>query len=68
MARDAKGRFLPGPDGDRHQFTRTEQRAGYARLMLLVRQGRLPSRVAASIRKRLTRYYQNGGGKYSEAI
>ena len=27
--RDARGRFLAGPDLDRHEFTRTERRRGY---------------------------------------
>jgi len=29
MARDAGGKFLPGPDPDRHQLTRRERRKGY---------------------------------------
>ena len=31
--REAKGRFLPGPDKDRHVLTRAERRKGYATLM-----------------------------------
>jgi hypothetical protein len=31
--RDAKGRFLPGPDPSRHVLTRAERRKGYATLM-----------------------------------
>ena len=27
--RDARGRFLDGPDRDRHEFTRAERRRGY---------------------------------------
>ncbi len=27
--RDARGRFLPGPDPDRHILTRRERRKGY---------------------------------------
>lgn len=27
--RDKRGRFLPGPDKDRHQLTRAERRRGY---------------------------------------
>jgi hypothetical protein len=29
MARDAQGRWLPGPDPDRHTLTRAERRKGY---------------------------------------
>jgi hypothetical protein len=27
--RDERGRFLPGPDRDRHRLTRAERRRGY---------------------------------------
>lgn len=53
--RDERGRFLPGPDPARHRFTRTEQQFGYFVTMFC---RPLPSRVKASIRKRITGYYQ----------
>ncbi len=28
MSRDGKGRFLPGPDADRHRLTRAERSRG----------------------------------------
>jgi hypothetical protein len=53
--RDARGRFLPGPDPDRHQFTRRERQKGY---FLATQFYRMPSRVRAWLRSKITRYYQ----------
>jgi hypothetical protein len=36
--RDEKGRWLPGPDRDRHRLTRREQRRGYQRAMAKAQQ------------------------------
>lgn len=33
--RDAQGRFLPGPDKDRHALTRTERQRGYRSAMAI---------------------------------
>jgi hypothetical protein len=52
--RDAQGRFLPGPDPDRHQFTRAERRKGFFWAM----NGKMPSRMRAWLRQKITRYYQ----------
>jgi hypothetical protein len=37
--RDAKGRFLPGPDPNRHQLTREERRRGYRNAVVSPRSG-----------------------------
>ena len=37
--RDARGRFLPGPDPDRHEFTRAERRRGYRNAVVSQRPG-----------------------------
>jgi hypothetical protein len=37
--RDAKGRFLAGPDADRHTFTRRERRRGYRNAVKAPRPG-----------------------------
>ena len=54
--RDVKGRFLPGPDKDRHRFTRTEQQFGY---FVTMNCRRLPSRIKAYVRSKITGYYQD---------
>jgi hypothetical protein len=36
--RDARGRWLPGPDPDRHRLTRREQRRGYRNAMKRVQE------------------------------
>jgi hypothetical protein len=35
---DARGRWLPGPDPDRHRLTRREQQRGYANAMKRVQE------------------------------
>ncbi len=37
--RDARGRFLPGPDPDRHELTRAERRRGYRNAVAAPRTG-----------------------------
>jgi hypothetical protein len=53
--RDAKGRFLPGPDPDRHILTRAERQKGYFYAMT----GKMASRVRAWLRKKIRRHYQD---------
>lgn len=53
--RDAKGRFLPGPDPDRHLLTRAERQKGY---LLATRFYKMPSRTRAWLRSKIRRYYQ----------
>jgi hypothetical protein len=52
--RDKKGRFLPGPDPDRHVFTTFDRKKGYFWAM----NGKMPSRVRAWLRKKIRGYYQ----------
>jgi hypothetical protein len=52
--RDAKGRFLPGPDPDRHILTRAERQKGYFWAM----NGKMASRTRAWLRKKIRGYYQ----------
>ena len=54
--RDARGRFLPGPDPDRHILTRDEKRKGY---LLATQFYPMPSRTRAWLRSKIRRYYQN---------
>jgi hypothetical protein len=37
--RDKRGRFLPGPDADRHVLTRAEHRRGYRNAVVSLRPG-----------------------------
>jgi hypothetical protein len=52
--RDAKGRFLPGPDDDRHILTRAERQKGFFYAM----NGKMPSRTRAWLRKKIRGQYQ----------
>jgi hypothetical protein len=52
------GSFKPGYDRRRHYFSRDEQRKGFASFLRRCLEGTLPSRVQASVRRRITRYYQ----------
>lgn len=45
--RDARGRFLPGPDPRRHRFTRDEQRRGFLTTARQVLAGKLSQRWLA---------------------
>jgi hypothetical protein len=56
MARDSKGRFLPGPDPDRHILTRRDRQKGY---FLATRYYKMPSRTRAWLWKKIRRYYVN---------
>ena len=53
------GSFKPGPDPRRHQLTRDERRKGYQMFLLGVQLKRYPSRLSASVRKRIRGYYQD---------
>jgi hypothetical protein len=53
--RDAKGRFLPGPDPDRHVLSKAERQKGY---LLATRFYRMPSRVRAWLRNKIRSYYR----------
>jgi hypothetical protein len=47
--RDSKGRFLPGPDPDRHLLTLDECRKGFAAMLATP----MPSRLRSSLRKKI---------------
>src|SRR5258708_39794733 len=51
------GSFKPGYDPRRHCLSRDEQRKGFASFLRRCLEGTLPSRVQASVHKRITRYY-----------
>jgi hypothetical protein len=51
--RDAKGRFVRGPDPDRHILTRAERQKGYFYAM----NGKMASRVRAWLRKKIRGFY-----------
>ena len=53
--RDAKGRFLPGPDPDRHVLTRSDRQKGF---WVATRFVQMPSRTRAWLRTKIRRYYQ----------
>jgi hypothetical protein len=73
--RDSKGRFLPlsGEEKDegardaRHVFSKADCRKGYAILLENIRLGRIPSRVASSIRKRIRGFYVGRAGRRKSA-
>jgi hypothetical protein len=58
--RDAKGRFLPGPDPDRHPLTRAERRRGYRNAVVSPRPGGPcdNARVLAWVFRRVRGYYR----------
>ena len=66
MMKDERGRFLPGPDPDRHFLTKLDRQKGYRTSMgyYLDAEGKprrirqMPSRLRAWLRKKITRYYQ----------
>lgn len=53
MPRDANGRFLPGPDPDRHELTAAERKRGYA-----AARNHADPRVAAWIWRRMRSRYR----------
>jgi hypothetical protein len=53
--RDARGRFLPGQDPDRHFLTRADCKKGYLIATLLAK---MPSRTRAWLRSKIRRYYR----------
>jgi hypothetical protein len=58
--RDASGRFLPGPDSQRHTFTRREQRRGYRNAVRNPRPGSACDNVhvLAWVWRRVRGYYR----------
>ena len=58
--RDARGRFLRGPDPDRHQLTRAESRRGYDQLQRFPGQGQTFFSVVV--------HYANGGPLTTDRI
>jgi hypothetical protein len=52
------GSFKKGYDPRRHYLTRAERQRGFASFLRRVLAGTLPSRVSASIRSKIRRYYQ----------
>lgn len=59
MPRDAKGRFLPGPDAARHALTKEERRKGY-----LATKNHPDPVVAAWIWRRMRSRYRKAGAWY----
>jgi hypothetical protein len=64
--RDAKsGRWLPGFNGEddgRHVFSKAERQKGFRVLCERVATGKLPSRVAASVRSKIRRFFVSKRG------
>ena len=60
--RDARGRFLRGPDPDRHQLTRAERRRGYRNAIRSPRAGGPcdDPRVLAWVWRKVRGYYRAG--------
>jgi hypothetical protein len=60
--RDAKGRFLPGPDHDRHELTREERQRGYRNAVVEPRPGGRcdDPHVLAWVWRRVRGYYRAG--------
>ena len=58
--RDSRGRFLPGPDPDRHALTRAERRRGYRNAVVSPRAGSKTDdpRVLAWVWRRVRGYYR----------
>ncbi len=52
--RDSMGRFLAGPDPDRHELTRQERQRGFANMLAAP----MPSRVRAHIRRKIRQRYR----------
>lgn len=55
--RDARGRFLPGPDPARHALTTAERRRGYRNAL----KADLPASVLRWLLSRLRTYYRQRG-------
>ncbi len=58
--RDQKGRFLPGPDPDRHILTRLDRQKGY---LVATQMKQMPSRTRAWLRKKIRCYYKTRNGR-----
>lgn len=56
--RDDRGRFLPGPDPDRHQLTTGERRKGWRTLVAGGRHGQLTGRQQRNAQRRVAHYYR----------
>jgi hypothetical protein len=55
MPRDELGRFLPGPDPERHILSRAERQKGF---LVATRLAKMPSRIRAWLRGKIRRHYQ----------
>ncbi len=63
--RDARGRFLRGPDPDRHELTRAERRRGYRNAVVSPRRGSPCGddvRVLAWVWRKVRSYYRRQAG------
>jgi hypothetical protein len=60
--RDARGRFLRGPDPNRHEFTRAERRRGYRNAVKAPRPGGPCDdvKVLAWVWRKVRSYYRAG--------
>lgn len=56
--RDQQGRFLPGPDKDRHQLTIAEKRRGWKTLVSGGKKGQLTGRQQRNAQRRVSHYYR----------
>lgn len=56
--RAADGRFLPGPDAGRHQFTRAERKRGYRNALARAGALRDGARLYAWIWRKVRGYYR----------
>lgn len=59
MSRDARGRFLPGYDPDRHRLTRRDRKRGYRVTMGGGRDGQLSAAAIRAIAHKVSRYYRH---------
>ena len=62
MSCDARGRFLPGYDPDRHRLTRRDRRRGYRVMLGGGRNGQLLPHIIEAIAHKVQRYYRHEGG------
>lgn len=54
--------FNPGYDERRRPLTKADCRKGYAILQMRIQQGKIPSRIASAVRKKIGRRY----GRYQD--
>jgi hypothetical protein len=63
MSRDARGRFLPGYDPDRHRLTRRDRRRGYRVMLGGGRNGQLSPQTIQWVAHKVQRHYRHPRGK-----